>query len=278
LNDPEFQMFGLDLNRSILREPGVYVRIPGLHQLYRYDRRALRYDAEARELYTSEKVLISVDYFALWQIEDPRRFFETVRVHSEALRRLDSITYSQLRTTLALHPLRDLLSEERSKITEKVREACDEKLKPLGIRVREFRIRRSDYPEANLSRIFARMSTERERFAKRFRAEGDEAALEIRSRADRDSRVIRAEASRESDVIRGEGDAGAAEIYAKAFGRDREFYSFLKSLETYRKSLDETTTFVLTPESHFLRYLFPSSNATPGSVGSGGPRAPRKAE
>jgi membrane protease subunit HflC len=268
LNDPEYRLFGLQINQPLLNEPGLYVRIPFLHQLYRYDRRKLRYDAEPRELYTSEKILIEVDYFALWQIEDPRRFFESLRTYPEALRKLDEITYSKLRNKLALHPLKDLLSDQRSVITETVAEECDAALRPRGIRIHELRMRRADYPEANLGRIFARMRTERERLAKKFRAEGEEAALEIRSRAERESRVIRAEASRESEKIMGEGDARAAETYAQAYNQDRDFYAFVRSLETYRKTIDESTTLVLTPRSHFLRFLFPSSgNVTPGSGG-----------
>ena len=268
LNDPEYRLFGLQINEPVLNEPGPYLRIPFLHQLYRYDRRKLRYDAEPRALYTSEKILIEVDYFALWQIEDTRLFFESLRTYPEALRKLDEITYSKLRNRLALHPLKDLLSDQRSVITRTVSEECDAALRPRGIRIHELRMRRAEYPEANLGRIFARMRTERERLAKKFRAEGDEEALDIQSRADRESRVIRAEASRESEKIRGEGDARAAETYAQAYEQDRDFYSFLRSLETYRNTLDESTTLVLTPRSHFLRYLFPGSdNVTPGPDG-----------
>jgi membrane protease subunit HflC len=276
LNNPEFKIFGFQINEPALTEPGLYVRIPGLHQLYRYERRKLRYDAEPRELYTTEKVLIEVDYFATWQIEDPRLFFESVRTYPDALRRLDSITYSELRETLALHPLSDLLSEKRSLITRAVAERCDQKFKPLGIRIHDLRIRRSDYPEGNRGRIFVRMRTERERFAKKFRAEGGEAALEIRSRADRESRVIRAEATRQSETIRGEGEARATETYAQAYNQDRDFYAFVKSLETYRMSFDDSTRLVLTPRSYFLRYLFPNSKTTPGSVGSGLPQGQEK--
>jgi membrane protease subunit HflC len=131
-------------------------------------------------------------------------------------------------------------------------------------------MRRADYPEGNLGRIFARMRTERERLAKKFRAEGEEASLEIRSSAERESRIILAEARREAETIRGEGDARATETYADAYGRDRDFYSFLRSLETYRQTLDDSTTLILTPQSHFLRYfLRDPQGVTPGSVGTG---------
>ncbi len=275
LNDPEPRLMGYSLNRPLLTEPGLYLRIPGLHQIHRFDRRRLRYDSEPRALYTKGKLPIEVDYYAIWRIDDPRRFFEGVREHSEALRRLDTVTYSELRKTLALYTLEDLLSERRPVIMGQVARQCDEKLAPLGIRVLDLRIRRSDYPEGNLAQIFARMRTERERFAKKARAEGDEAAREIRSRAERESRVILAEATRKAAKTRGTGDARAAAIFAGAYGQDPEFYAFIKSLETYRATLAEETMLILTPRSYFLRYLFPNHGkairGSPGSVGAPAP-------
>lgn len=276
LNEPEFRAFGVRLNRPELTEPGVYLRIPGLHQIYLYDRRQLRYDADPRELYTKEKQLIEVDYFAIWQIEAPRQFFEGTRTYENASRRLDTVTYSEVRKTLGLHSLSELLSERRSEIMRAIAERCDENLRPRGIRVRDLRIRRSDYPEANLARIFDRMRSERQRFATRARAEGDEAARGIRSGAERESQVIAATATRQGQQIRGEGDARAAEIYARAYGQDPDFYAFLKSLETYQGSLDDSTTLVVTPKSYFLRYFLPDSGKlTPGSRGSAAPPGPR---
>jgi membrane protease subunit HflC len=277
LNEPEFSAFGMQLNQPSLTEPGIYVRIPFLHQLYRYDRLQRRYDAEPRDLYTKEKQLIEVDYFAVWQIEDPRLFFETNRTYANARQRLDTVTYSELRQALALHPLADLLSERRGAIMSAIAQRSDEKLQPRGIRIRDLRIRRSDYPQANLSRILDRMRSERERFAKKARAEGEEAALEIRSRAERESQVIRAEAGREAERTRGAGDATAAEIYGRAYDQDPDFYAFTKSLEAYREAIDEETTMVLTPRSRFLRYLFRDSKPlTPVSSGSAGSPGPRR--
>ena len=256
LNDPAPEAFGFKLNRPALTEPGWYVRIPGLHQLYRYDRRLLRYEANPRNLYTSEKLLLEVDYYAMWRIADPQLFFESIRTRSEALGRLDTITYSELRTTLAQHTLADLLSEKRSAITQAITDNSAEKLSPLGIELVDLKLRRTDYPEANLDRIFRRMRTERERFAKKFRAEGEEQAATIRANADRESQVIQAEATRESATLRGDGDAAAAEIYAKAYAKDPEFYAFTRSLEAYEKALDEETTLIVSPKLPFLRYLF----------------------
>ena len=264
LNNPEPELYGYSLNRAVLTEPGWYFRIPGLHQLYIYDRRLQRYEANPRELYLSEKLLLEVDYYAIWRVADPRLFFESVRTLPEAARRLDTITYSQLRKTLAQHTLAELLSEGRSAITQAIAQNSAAKLSPLGIELVDLKLRQTDYPPANLERVFQRMRTERERFAKKFRAEGDEAARTIRANADRESQVLRAEARREAEILRGEGDAAAAEIYAKAYKKDPEFYAFMRSLEAYEKALDDETTLILSPKLPFLRYLFSGGEeATP---------------
>jgi membrane protease subunit HflC len=256
LNDPAPKLFGLSLNRAILTEPGWYIRIPGLHQLHRYDRRLLRYEANPRDLYTAEKLLLAVDYYAMWRVADPRLFFESVRTVSAALRRLDTITYSEVRKTLAQHTLANLLSKERPTITQAIAQNSAAKLAPLGIELVDLKIRRTDYPQANLDRIFQRMRTERERFAKKFRAEGEESARTIRSKADRESQVLRADAQRRSAELHGEGDALAAQIYAEAYGKDPEFYAFMRSLEAYQEALDDQTTLILSPKLPFLRYFF----------------------
>ena len=256
LGEPEFDAFGFQINQPVLTKPGVYLRIPVLHQLERYDRRLLRYDVEAREAYTSEKLLISVDYFAMWRIENPRLFYESNQTMGGALRRLDTITYSIVRESLGRQPLTALLSPERDEIMADIIREADQALSQFGIRVRDLRIRRTDYVADNLPGIYQRMRTERSAVAKKHRAEGEERARTVRAEADLESQVVRAEAQRESIVIRGEGDALAAKIYADAYSRDPEFYAFWRSLEAYRQALDEQTTLVLSPESPFLRYLF----------------------
>ena len=256
LGQPDFELFGFQINQPSLTKPGVYVRIPLLHRLERYDRRLLRYDAEARDAYTSEKLLIMVDYFAMWRIEDPQRFFETNQTIENALRRLDTITYSEVRESLGRQPLTALLSAQRDEITASIVGETDQALRRFGIRIHDLRIRRTDYVAENLPGIYERMRTERSAVAKKYRAEGEERARTMRAEADLESQVVRAEAQRESETIRGEGDALAAKIYAEAYSQDAEFYAFVRSLEAYRSALDEETTLILSPKSPFLKYLF----------------------
>ncbi len=261
---------GLQLNPgsgdkpAVLDQPGWYIRIPFIHQLYRYEKRRMRYDrAEPLELQTSEKLLIEVDYYAVWRIADPELYFKSIRTRDAALRRLDTVTYSAVQQTLARYTLANLLSEEREEITSTIRDISAEGLAPDGIEVLDLRIRRTVYPEANLPQIYNRMRTERNRFAMRFRAEGEEQSRAIRSKADRESLVIRSTAERDSTRLRGEGDAEATRIYAEAFAQDLEFYEFIRSLEAYRLALNDQTTLILSPDAPFLKYLFePASGGT----------------
>jgi membrane protease subunit HflC len=168
-----------------------------------------------------------------------------------------------VRKTLGLHTLADLLSAQRRQITQTIAENCGAKLAPLGIRLVDLKIRQIDYPETNLARIFDRMRSERERDAKKFRAEGEEQARTVRAEADLESQRIRAGATKRSEQLRGEGDAKAAAIYAEAYGRDPEFYGFVRSLAAYRDALDDETTVILSPNLPFLKHFF--SNEKPAT-------------
>ena len=161
-----------------------------------------------------------------------------------------------MQQTLAKHTLADLLSEEREEITRTITAISRAGLAPEGIDIQDLRIRRTVYPEANLPQIYGRMRTERNRFALKFRAEGEEQARAIRSNADQESLIIVSTAERDAAVLRGDGDAGATRIYAEAYGLDREFYEFLRSLEAYRLALNNQTTLILSPDAPFLKYLF----------------------
>lgn len=263
LGDPEPSLFGISLNRPVLDEPGLYVVIPGLHDLHRYDRRVQRFDAEPRELNLAANYRLEVDYYLVYRITDPQKLFTVFGTRRRLTELLDDTAFSEVRDVLATHAFEDLLSDKRPEITSKIAERAGQKLGRGGIEVLDFRIRRTDHPEANRARIFGRMRAERDRFAKRYRAEGDEEARRVRSEADRQSVVLAAEGTREGLALRGQGDAEAARIYAEAYGEDPEFYSFKRSLEAYEKALDRETTLILSPDSPFLKYLFDVSAPAP---------------
>ena len=256
LGNPDPKILGFSFNQAKLTEPGLYLRIPGLHELRLYDRRLLLYDAEAKELYLADQLAILVDYYLTYRIEDPQLFRQEIRTEERLLRQLDDTSFSQVREILGNHVIGDLLSPQRREIMKRIAEACDRDMRPRGIRVTDLGIRRTDFPEANLEQVYERMRKERERFARKFRAEGDEEARKIRSKADLDSQVLRAGAQRRSTEIRGEGDSEAARTYADAYNKDPDFYAFVRSLEAYRKALDGETTVILSRDVPFLKHLF----------------------
>ena len=202
LGNPDPKILGFSYNQAVLTEPGLYLRIPGIHELRRYDRRLLVYDAEPKELYLADQLAILVDYYLTYRIEDPQLFRQEIKTQERLLRQLDDTSFSQVREILGNHLLVDLLSTRRREIMQRIAEACDRDMRPRGIRVTDLGIRRTDFPEANLKQVYERMRKERERFARKFRAEGEEEANKIRSKADLDSQLLRAEAQRRSTELR----------------------------------------------------------------------------
>jgi membrane protease subunit HflC len=238
-----------------VREPGLYFKLPFIQSVHYFDRRLLDYDASPRELLTKDKQQLVVDNYSRWRIKDPLAFYRTVRNEAGAQSRLDDIIYSNLRENLGRHTLGDIVSQQRGELMEQVTKTSDIKAREYGIEVVDVRIKRADLPEKNELNVFNRMRTEREQRAKKFRAEGEEEARKVRSQADKEAQIITAEARRKWEIIRGEGDALAVKIFADAYGRDIEFYRLVRTLEAYRKAIDDQTTIVLSAESDFFRLL-----------------------
>jgi membrane protease subunit HflC len=239
----------------VVREPGLYWKIPFIQQVTYFDRRLLDYDASSKDILTIDKQQLSVDNYSRWRIADPLQFYRTVRDEGGAQSRLDDIVYSDLRETLGRHTLRDIVSDKRDQLMADVTARSAEKAKVYGIEVVDVRIKRADLPEKNEQTVFGRMRSERERQAKKFRAEGDEEARKIRSESDKQVQILLADATQQGQVIRGEGDANATRVFAEAYGRDPDFYAFQRTLEAYRTALTSGTTVILSPKSEFFRFL-----------------------
>jgi len=246
----------------VVREPGLYWKIPFIQQVTYFDRRLLDYDAASKDILTVDKQQLSVDNYSRWRIADPLQFYRTVRDERGAQSRLDDIVYSDLRETLGRHTLRDIVSDKRDQLMADVTARSAEKAKVYGIEIVDVRIKRADLPEKNEQTVFGRMRSERERQAKKFRAEGDEEARKIRSESDKEVQILLADATQQGEVIRGEGDANATRIFAEAYGRDPDFYAFQRTLEAYRSALATGTTVILSPKSEFFRFLERAESGT----------------
>ena len=238
-----------------VQEPGLYVKLPFIQNVLYFDKRLLDYDASPKELLTKDKQQLVVDNYVRWRIHDPLQYYRTLRTESGAQSRLDDVVYSNLRETLGRHTLRDVVNERRAALMQEVTSKSDKKSREYGIEIVDVRIKRADLPEKNELNVFNRMRTERERLAKKFRAEGDEEARKIRSEADKQVQILMADARQKAEIMRGEGDALAVKVFADAYGRDPEFYEFVRTLEAYRKTIGEGTTVILSPNSDFFRLL-----------------------
>lgn len=240
----------------LVTEPGIAWRIPLVETVRAYDARWLYLDAEALPIQTKDGEQLVIDNFVVWRIDSPPDFLRAFPAGMAAAReRIDRVVRDDVREVIGRHTLAEVLKDQRGPIMEAITGNSREALEAYGIAVTDVRINRTELPSGTEDSVYARMRTERQRLAKRNRAEGEERARRIRAEAEREAQVIVANARREAEVTRGEGDAEAAGIYAEAYGAAPSFYAFVRSLEAYRKTIDDRTTLVLPPDSEFFRFL-----------------------
>ena len=239
----------------IIQEPGLYAKYPFIQELLVFEKRILAAEARPAEYITLDKKRLTVDTVSRWLITDPLAFYQTVRNYSGAIARLNDIIFARVRQEIANHNFKDFIREERERIMAQVTTGTEEQAKRFGIKVIDVRIRRVDLPEEVQNSVFARMKAERERIAKRYRAEGEEQAREIRANANKEREIILAEAYRKAETLRGLGDAEATRIYAKAYGQDQDFFSFIRHIDAYERIFASDTTLLLRPDSQLMRFF-----------------------
>jgi membrane protease subunit HflC len=242
---------------SVDLEPGLKWKIPLINNVRKFDSRVLTLDTPSERYLTQEKKNVIVDSYVKWRIADPRNFYTSTQGDERiAVSRMVSILNDEMKGQFGSKTVREVISGERSAIMEAVTQNAGVKVQDLGVELVDVRIKRVELPE-NVSRsVFQRMVKERATVAKAFRSAGEEQAKGIRANADRQRTEILAEAYRKSEEIRGDGDAEAAKIYADAFGQDKEFYAFHRSLSAYRNSFtNNRDMLVLSPESDFFRFF-----------------------
>jgi len=255
-----------------VQKPGLHFKMPFVQNVEFYDKRLLDFNAESKEVIAADQKRLIVDAFVRYRITDPLRFKQAVADERTMRSRLNSILESSLRQVIGGVPLADVISQKRPEILERIRGLVNEQAMGrgdasgardggFGIDVVDVRIKRADLPPANSEGIYKRMQTERDREAKDFRAQGAEDAQKIRSQADKERTILLAEARRKAEVVRGEGEGTAAKIFAGAFGQDQDFFKFYRSMQAYKKTLNQKdTTVILSPDSEFLKYLEKGTN------------------
>lgn len=238
--------------------PGLHFKIPLIDKVRKFDTRILTLDTKSSRFLTKEKKNLIVDSFVKWRVANPRLFYITVAGDPvRANQRLDQVINDGLRGEFGIRELKEVVSGDRQKIVQKLLDETRKKARENGIEVVDVRLKRVDLPPEVSESVFNRMRSERERVARDFRSRGQEEAERIRADADRQSTVHLANAYRDAEALRGQGDALAADIYARAFGKDTEFFRLYRSLNAYRKSFGgNDNVIVLQPKnSEFLQYF-----------------------
>lgn len=250
-------------------EAGIYFKVPLVQNVKFYDRRILTLDAPRPDrITTSEKKPLNVDFVAYWRIADVRRYYQSVSGDDDAAKqdaakqRLAQTIRAILRQEINKRTINQAISVERNDIMTTTRQRADADAKQIGVEIVDVRLRRVELPEEVLTQVYSRMESERKRVANELRAQGAAESEKIRADADRQREVILADAYRQAQKTKGDGDARASAIYAAAYGQNPEFYTFYRSLETYKATFkNKSDLMVLDPSSEFFQYLRQSAGA-----------------
>jgi membrane protease subunit HflC len=252
---------------AVIREPGLNVKLPDpVQTVQRLDNRIQVYQANALELLTLDKKSVAIDYYGTWKISDPVVYLKTVKDKPGAEARLLDVFSAGLGVQFGKYNLDELVNvdAEKLKLDAMIADAvayARGRSAEYGIEVVDTQIRVLNFPESNKQSVYDRMKAEREQMAKKYRSEGSEEAAKIRADAEREQTVILSQAYKEAQQLMGEGDAEAIRIYGEAFQRDPDFYRFIRTLETYEKTIDANTTLILPSTAEILRYLNSGSGA-----------------
>ena len=242
--------------KRVIQKAGLNFKVPFIQNVVLLDKRILNLDAPSEEIIASDQKRLIVDAFARFKIKDPLKFYISVGNERVARSRLSTIINSRIRGVLGKEELATLVSKERARLMDKITQDVNTEAAKLGIEIIDVRIKRADLPQANSEAIYRRMQTERLREAKEFRAQGAEIAQTIKSTADKEVTIILAEAQKKSEILKGEGDGTRNKIFANAFGKDAEFFSFYRAMQSYEKSLiGGETSLILSPDSEFFRFF-----------------------
>jgi membrane protease subunit HflC len=263
-------------------EPGLHMKVPFIQTVHTFEKRWLEWSGDPNQIPTRDKKYIWVDTYTRWRVKDPLLFYQRVRDERSAQSRLDDIVDGDTRNVIANNDLIEVVrstdrpfteTEEnasidmsaaevvgkiamgRNKITRAILEMSRPIVAEFGIELVDVQIRRVNYVTEVQQKVFDRMVSERRRIAERSRSEGQGKAAEIRGQKERDLKGIQSEAYRKAQEIMGKADGESTRIYAEAYGRDPELYQFLKTMETYRKTMGADTTLILSTDGEFFKFL-----------------------
>ena len=250
----------------VVTEPGLNFKAPFIDTVISIDKRILDLENPSQEVIASDQKRLVVDAFARYRIKDALRFYQRIGSIQAANIQLTTLLNAALRRVLGEVNFITVVRDEREALMARIREQLDREADGYGIQVVDVRIRRADLPEQNSQAVYQRMQTERQREAAEFRAQGGQKAQEIRSKADREATVIVAEANSTAEQVRGAGDGERNRLFADAYGKDPDFFSFYRSMSAYETALrSNDTRFLLRPDSDFFKFFSNSSGKPPAA-------------
>lgn len=237
--------------------PGLHLRWPFIDNVVRFERRIITQNYTSETFLTSESKGLNVDFYVKWRVADPAAYFRATQGNEEAAGlRLAERVKDGIKSAVAQHTLQQIVGAERASFTGAMLERSEAAARELGIKLVDVRVQRIDLTDEVSGAVYQRMQEAFNVRAKQLRAEGSADAERIRAEADRERTEILANAARDGQRLRGEGDAAAAAIYARAYGKNAEFAAFYQSLQAYRDSLGrDGDVLVISPDSDFYKYL-----------------------
>ena len=265
--------------KRVVSEAGLHLKKPILEQVNVFEKRILEWDGKPTQVPTRDKRYIWVDSFARWRIADPLKFFQRIRNETSAHALLDDIINSEVRNQISNQLLIDAIRSSnremslmagidgerlaeitevnvgRNEIIKNVLEKAGPAASEYGMELVDIQIKRINYVEEVRKAVYERMKVERKRIAAKYRSEGEGEMMDIMGQKEREEKQILSEAYKKSQEIKGKADAEAIKIYAEAYSKDPEFYSFLKTLESYEENLGKSSTLILSTDSDYLKYL-----------------------
>ena len=246
-----------DTEEADVRKPGLHFKIPFIDKIAYVDTRIQTMDSRPQEVMTSEKKALVVDTFVKWIVEDYAQFYlRTQNDFSRAESLLERIVNTDLREEVGLNTVKETISGERAQMMVNIRKNSNLSAPELGVRIVDVRVKQVNYPTEISVNVYERMRSERERVATAFRSNGRKEAEIIQAGADRKATIIKADAVRDAKIITGQADAEAANIYAFAYNKNPEFFSFVRSLQAYDRSFKNNQDFmVMKPDSEFFQFM-----------------------
>ena len=242
-------------------EPGLHFKIPIYQNVRKFPKRILTISDRPERVFTAERLALQVDFFVKWKIVDPVQFYtSTGGIQRIANDRLSEIIKNAIVTEFGKRSVQEAISVERAELVRDMLSTASIPAQGLGVELIDVRVKQVEFPDDVRNSVYAQMREERARVAAERRAQGREVAEQRKATADKDRTIILASAYRDGQKLRGDGDARSAKIYAAAYSKDSEFYSFYRSIDAYRKSMGKSgDILVLDPNNEFFRYLNQSS-------------------